>query len=67
VRNKFHFATGMEDTSKHKRSDQLLSLSKVDLLLIGHEERERFTRIRVERARNLLLKVEKDYGIVPES
>jgi hypothetical protein len=37
------------------------------LNLIGPEESERFKRIRVERARNFLLQVEKDYGIVPES
>jgi hypothetical protein len=67
VRSLERIARGMEDTSKRKRSDQLPSLSQEDLLLLGPEERERFKRIRVERARNLLLQVEKDYGIVPES
>jgi hypothetical protein len=67
VRSLERIARGMEDTSKRKRSDQLLSLSQEDLLLLGPEERERFKRIRVERARNILLQVEKEYGIVPES
>jgi hypothetical protein len=35
--------------------------------MLGPEDRERFKRNRIERARIILFKVEKEYGIVPES
>jgi hypothetical protein len=56
-------AIRMEDTAKKRRSDEMLSVSSEDMALLDPEDRERIKRVRAERAKGLIARVEDDYGI----